>query len=383
MEADYLKYFKTLEISIQNHEILTIKKLSSIIDKNFLFSKQLLYEYIISRKALDNLIIFFVVQINDNNCLKSILVPSYSQVLDSLLNNFEVFDLYVYAVFKKETDFDFKDFSVFIEQNDIQINFINDGSAFIKTVSNITLNNETIPTKINGNTTQPNAPVTSVVKEDPQPKVIKPILKTKDKIHTTNVTKTTQEKIVFPSSSQQINIPKTAVIKTNSNYEEVESLDHKEKVLLNFENNFKLNEEDHGQEEEYFYGGKVTINSKSQPEVTSISNKRKASPNPDEKNEKRKKEEVKPRAESSDSENNNNSNNGKNKVKKIRKVLKTTYAQDEKGYLNSIDEYVDEEYWSDELKPAPKKVVAVEDKKTKGKKTNTGQGNILNFFGKK
>jgi len=383
MEADYLKYFKTLENSIQNHDFLTIKKLSSIIDKNFLFSKQLLYEYIISRKALDNLIIFFVVQINDNNCLKNILVPSYSQVLDSLLNNFEVFDLYVFAVFKKETDLDFKDFSVFIEQNDIQINFVNDGSAFIKPVNNITLHTESIPTKINGNMSHSNVPATSVVKEDPQPNSIKPILKTKDKIQNTNVTKTTQEKIAFPSTSQQNNVPKTAVIKTNSTYEEVENLNHKEKVLSNFENNFKLNEEDHCQEEEYFYGGKLTVNSKSQPEVTTVSNKRKASPNPEEKSEKRKKEEVKPRAESSDSENNNNSNNGKNKVKKIRKVLKTTYAQDEKGYLNSIDEYVDEEYWSDELKPAPKKVVPVEDKKTKGKKTNTGQGNILNFFGKK
>lgn len=66
-----------------------------------------------------------------------------------------------------------------------------------------------------------------------------------------------------------------------------------------------------------------------------------------------------------------------------RKVMKEVHAKDEEGYLVTTQEATWESYSEDEkVKPEP---VKVEKKAPAGKKVAPakGQGNLMNFFGKK
>jgi hypothetical protein len=69
------------------------------------------------------------------------------------------------------------------------------------------------------------------------------------------------------------------------------------------------------------------------------------------------------------------------KIKKIRRVRKTNTYFDN-GYMRTVDEWEDEEYWTDEkVKIIPKEQAQAPVPK-KGKKVPQGQGNLLSFFGK-
>jgi len=73
------------------------------------------------------------------------------------------------------------------------------------------------------------------------------------------------------------------------------------------------------------------------------------------------------------------------KVKKIRKVKKTNTYVDEKGYLHTRDEWVDEEYWSDEKKKPISNQASLIDNKNKkpgNKKVAAGQSSLHSFFGR-
>jgi hypothetical protein len=79
---------------------------------------------------------------------------------------------------------------------------------------------------------------------------------------------------------------------------------------------------------------------------------------------------------------------GPKKIKKIKKVKKTNTYMDEKGYMRTVDEWEDEEYWTDE-KP---KLLPMNNNgfsslnqgaKKPAKKVAQGQSNLLSFFGGK
>lgn len=79
------------------------------------------------------------------------------------------------------------------------------------------------------------------------------------------------------------------------------------------------------------------------------------------------------------------------KIRKIRKVKKTNTYIDEKGYMRTVDEFEDEEYWTDEKpKPLPMNHNGFfgnnsnnQGGKKPVKKVAQGQSNLLNFFGGK
>ena len=389
MEADFLENFKFLENSIRNNEILTAKKLVKSLDKTYEYSKQILYEFFISRKNFDNLVIIFQIELIDDSCLKTLLVPSYSQLLSSILNNLEILDFSVYSNFKKDKDFELQDLSVYFDENDIQINFVNKGTSFDLTISSSTSITDTqnggkeVKPKLIKEVSSENKINPSINTHNESECIIKPHTKTKEKITNSNLSKKQQDKITFPTKAkQQDSMNKSSILKTITSYEEVGSNSiSKEKILSSFENNFNIKDENQIEEEEYFYDGKIEANL---IEDSFAIVKRKASPGLEDQYDKRKKEDLKTKNETIFGEPDKlyNPQNEKQKIKKFRKVKKTNYAKDENGYLHSIDEYVDEEYWSDEIKQAPKKVSQVDDKKTKNKKAISGQGNILNFFKK-
>ena len=72
------------------------------------------------------------------------------------------------------------------------------------------------------------------------------------------------------------------------------------------------------------------------------------------------------------------------KVKKIRKVKKTNTYMNEKGYMVTQDEWVDEEYYSDEKeKPITKRHnngIQQPSQPKKAKKVAQGQSSLLSFF---
>ena len=81
MEVDFLENFIFLENLLRKNEILTVKKLVKFLNRSYDYSKQILHEFFISRKNMDNLIIIFQVELLENSCLKTFLIPSYSQLL--------------------------------------------------------------------------------------------------------------------------------------------------------------------------------------------------------------------------------------------------------------------------------------------------------------
>jgi hypothetical protein len=306
----------------------------------------------------------------------------------------------VFAIFKKEKDFDLKDLSVLYEENDIQVNFLNDGTAFVQMKSDFQ-NDQPNLIEISNSNKQNSISQNNGIQKQVLPKETEIRTNTAPSIKQANQTsketkppqnqKKSQDKLNFASQPNNTQKP----IKTESNYEEVNSNNSsKDKIITNFENNFKINEDDVIVEDpdENFYGGKIVSKfASTKNEIPTLNTtKRKASPGLEEVPDKRKKEEKSQKLESaniSDSEHStkNSNNNNRKKVKKIRKIPHTRYAEDESGYLHAIDEYIDEEYWSDEITPPPKKqfpLTQPDDKKTKGKQTNSGQGNLLNFFSK-
>ena len=390
MEVDFLENFIFLENLLRKNEILTVKKLVKFLNRSYDYSKQILHEFFISRKNMDNFIIIFQVELLENSCLKTFLIPSYSQLLSSVLNNLEIIDFSVFSIFNKEKNFELKDLSVFYDENDIQINFFNDGTSF-ENLNSCVLKNANIQNNEKDlnhiQLTQPpeqNITIPTTTKNNTQTSS-KPTSKNIEKPKKSTKSKKLQDKIIFPivtKPSMDDRSTKNVINTIVSRYEEVGSNSvGKEKVLSHFETNLNIKDQNQSEEdEELFYDGKLETSIKEDP---SMNVKRKASPGLEDLNEKRKKDEIKMKNEQQSFEKGQssmNSLNEKNQVKKIRKVKKTTYAKDEKGYLHCIDEYVDEEYWSDELKQVSKKVSNIEEKKTKNKKVFNGQGNILNFF---
>jgi hypothetical protein len=420
MDSKLLEHFNQITNILKNRqEPVNIFQISKKFNLSIPQSRLLLNHFSTQGNILNDYIIIFSAEILQENKIKTILFPSYSTKLHEIVeeNSNNLLDFGVYAICKKDENFMLNDYSIFHHENEIVENIqiqkltkkFNDG-VNVNLVKKAKSENKAVlkgSTNTNTNNNNINISVNNI-----NNKVIQ--AKSTGKIQT-----------AFNKNNKNINNNHNN--NNNNNNLPVESI---KAEYVESNNNINNNNKDIKNEEECYYDNNTSMFGNSSSNNTKVKinyHKSKDTPNnilPEPSKRKRsndtieekfvtkKKNEIK----SSDSINTNtntnmmpidnneevehnitptptndikvpeeNIDNGPRKIKKVKKVKKTKTYLDEKGWLHTIDEWEDEEYWSDEKK---KPVLSVQlqhvDNKAKkgGKKVAPGQASLHSFFGK-
>jgi hypothetical protein len=323
MENDLLNLFSEINMLLKHIEKpLTIHQISKKFNLSLIETRSLLDKFIEQGDTLQKYLFIFSADLKTASGLETLLIPSYSEQLDKVLNDNNLLDLSIYAIWRKLPIVDYS-----CLYNEPEIIPLLDVKKNINT---------------NGFTKQFNG---IKIKETDSPK---PVLEFKPHNQETKESDEFYYEAPLKSAS---NI--TDVKTTNTN---------------NINTNLNKSNTTEGKDNEPAY---ETIKAN----ITLESKKRKASQDSSSESVslKRRREDT---------------SNEKKKILKTRKVKKTKTYVDEKGYLNTIDEWENEEYWSDEkstnIAPIKSNNNNIETKGKKGaaKKAPTNQASIQSFFKK-
>jgi len=449
------KLFKIINSMVNDkNEIINIHKLAEKFKIPTERSNEILFKYIFEfdhGNNLNNLIILFSADVEIEQTFNTILIPSYSESLDKILNNPSLLRLSIHSVQSKKSDFFIKDFSVYEHSLELREN-----ATPIENSNNINISNSGRKSKGKEDITKHNDhvkdhgkdPMKEAVKDvkalkiedNKQSKVVPANNTTKPKVESKN-TKTNDIKASFSNMGKANNTNNTNITTNNTNKAAPSAHDKKQPKKKIIDDEDMIQEDP---EEEFFYGGKpknknknpdsnneIDINSNHSlisSENTNETGKRKKVIDTEKSPRKIKQEFSKQQkmmnVEENDSNqnnkgnenghiecnvSNNNSNNNNNdqnghinenqpneeivggvkKIKKIRKINVPKRYMDKDGYMQTVDEFVDEVYYVDENEVKPKNVNkpannAVPEKNAKkgGKKDDKTQGSIMSFFGK-
>jgi hypothetical protein len=284
MENDLLNIFSEIQAILKFIEKpLTARQISKKFNLSALETRELLDRFIQQGDTLQQYLFVFTADVKTNKGLESMLIPSYSEQLEDVINDPGLLDLSVYAVWRK---LPIVDYSCLYNEPEI-MNILEVGksglSAPVKQFGNISLKEQKKPP--HKEVIEFKSNIQEVKGEEGEYYYGEPVKQAANNIETCNT-----------------NLAKTDSVEPDMPYQSIQT---------------KIDIEQKGK--------KRKTSEDSSSESVSL---------------KRRKE--------SDS-----SSGEPKKVLKTKKVKQTKSYVDEKGYLHTIDEWVDEEYWAEEKTAAP------------------------------
>lgn len=378
-----LEHFKQIQNTLKNREEpVDIYKFAQKSNISIKQSKLLLNSFIEQTNALNDYIVIFSAQIITENKIKNIYFPSFSEKSEGVLSSDNLLDFGVFAIYRKDKEFMLNDFSVFCHDN--------------ISVPNITLKsldrkeNKLIANGSHNSSNFSKKPAQTVTSNPAAGNNIKQSNHSSSSVTTNKLTNQKNENKLAKAFNNKVSISNPTEVKVY--FEEVDNTCGKIKV------------DDYG-EESYYGGPPVKREAATEP---GIQTKRKFVEDPELEQSlqsKKKKDLVNLGEKTVKSEGSNNVsgtssinsnasiNNNKNmqneppnKIKKTRRVKKTnTYIDEQTGYMRTVDEWEEEEYWTDEKqKPQVAHNYQAHDNRPKKatKKVAPGQSSLHSFFAK-
>jgi len=414
------KIYKIINsIILDKNECVTLPKLTEKLKISMEKCNDILLRFVLEYNNglnLNNLIILFSADVEKDNKLETILIPSYSESLDFVLRSPSLIRLNIHSIQSKRDDFLLSDYSVYSPNLDLRVNSEPIETKFANLPPSAKKNKQKQEAETNNNKSKSNGAFNSS-KDAKQPNGTNKDnndIKSGFKNMELNISKSQTEK---EKGSSNNNLNSVSIAAKNDKKE-----NSKKKNIIEDEDIIQENPE-----QEYFYGGQPrnTIinkestntnanididNNSSLSHLSEHNNVSKAS----DKDGKRKKDtkkdtspsktkalfnkqqnEISNTEKGNEKENNGtnadtddkiNENKESKKIRKVRKVKKSKSYMDKDGYFKTIDEWEEEVYYVDEedLKQKSKSGVnnSIQPDKNvqKRKQPDKTQGSIMSFF---
>ena len=408
------KIFKIINsIILDKNECVTLPKLTEKLKISMERCNDILLRFVLEYNNglnLNNLIILFSADVEKDNKLETILIPSYSESLDFVLRSPSLIRLNIHSIQSKRDDFLLSDYSVYSPNLDLKVNSEPIETKFANLPPSVKKNKPKQEAETNNNKSKSNGAFNSS-KDAKQPNGTNKDnndIKSGFKNMASKISKSQTEK---EKGSSNNNLNAISIAKNDKKE------NPKKKNIIEDENIIQENPE-----EEYFYGCQpknTSINTESTNANIDIDNlsllsehnsvskaidkdgKRKKDTNKDTSPSKTKALFNKQQNEISNTEKGNEKeNNGTNadtddkinenkeskKIRKVRKVKKSKSYMDKDGYLKTTDEweeevyYVDEEVLKQKSKSGVNNSIQPDKNEKKRKQPDKNQGSIMSFF---
>ena len=122
---DLLSHFNIISQKLEStpFSIISIQTLSNIFNLSYKETIYILNEFIIHQQNIDNIIIFFLAELNEPsiNEIQQIIIPSYFSLLQDIIENKNntTLSLSVYALCKNHNDFALNDFTALFPKSEV------------------------------------------------------------------------------------------------------------------------------------------------------------------------------------------------------------------------------------------------------------------------
>ena len=341
------------------NKIITSFYLSKIFNLSNLECTYILNEYIMKSNNLNNIIIIFSAEIlNENGNLNKILIPSYSNYLENIINDKQnTLSFNVYGICNKINNFILNDFTALlgdeeiITRYDLGINNDNKNDNKIKKEKKNIFDDKEDENYYGGFT----------------PNQIKKINNDNSNLTNNNINNNNKN-IINNNSKSNINNNNKNIINNNSK----SNINNNSKNIINNNNKSNINNNEDNSLKRKFNDNKTIITEKKIKEEKKII----ITSSYDEKT-------ISEKSENDDIEMKEESNEETERILRTRKVKKTITNINEDGYLVTKDEMVEEKFYEDVKKNKPHNlnyhITHIQPQK-KSKKLPVGQTSLHSFI---